>query len=54
MSLYAVALMFPFTGTKGPSPNHEKQPQTVVALRRFHFTITALTVDRGNSSMAEI
>ena len=26
MSLYAVALRFPFTGTKGPSTNHEKQP----------------------------
>ena len=24
MSLYAVALRFPFTGTKGPSPNNEK------------------------------
>ena len=24
MSLYAVALRFPFTGTRGPSPNHEK------------------------------
>ena len=29
MSLYAVALIFPFTGTKGPSPNQEKQPQTI-------------------------
>jgi hypothetical protein len=29
MSLYVVALTFPFTGTKGPSPNHEKQPQTI-------------------------
>ena len=29
MSLYAVALRFSFTGTKGPSPNHEKQPQTI-------------------------
>jgi hypothetical protein len=26
MSLYDVALRFPFTGNKGPSPNHEKQP----------------------------
>jgi hypothetical protein len=25
-----VALRFPFTGTKGPSPNHEKQPQTII------------------------
>jgi hypothetical protein len=30
MSLFAVALTFPFTGTKGPSPNHEKQPQTII------------------------
>jgi hypothetical protein len=30
MSLYAVALRFPFIGTKGPSPNHEKQPQTII------------------------
>ena len=30
MSLYAVALRFPFAGTKGPSTNHEKQPQTIV------------------------
>jgi hypothetical protein len=75
--LYAVALRFPLTGTKGPSPNHEKQPQTiippfcmlhasgflyglplrswaVVAHRCFHFTITALIVDRGSSSRAEI
>jgi hypothetical protein len=27
MSLYAVSLRFPFTGTKGPSPDHEKQPR---------------------------
>ena len=30
MLLCAVALIFPFTGTKGPSPNHEKQPQTII------------------------
>ena len=29
MSLYAVALIFPFNGTKGPSLNHEKRPQTI-------------------------
>jgi hypothetical protein len=29
MSLYAVALKFPFTGTKGPIPNHDKQPQAI-------------------------
>ena len=28
--LYAVALTFPFTGTKGPNPNREKQPQTII------------------------
>ena len=27
---YAVALRFPFTGTKGPSPNHGKQPQNII------------------------
>ena len=30
MSLFAVALRFPFTGSKGPSPNHEKQSQTII------------------------
>ena len=30
MSLYGEALRFPFTGTKGPSPNHEKEPQTII------------------------
>ena len=30
MSLYAVALRFPFTGTKGQCPNHEKQTQTII------------------------
>ena len=30
MSLYAVTLRFPFTGTKGSSLNHEKQPQTII------------------------
>jgi hypothetical protein len=30
MSVYPVALRFPFTGTKRPSPNHEKQPQTMI------------------------
>ena len=28
LSLYAVALRCPFT--EGPSPNHEKQPQTII------------------------
>ena len=30
MSLYDVVLRFHFTGTKGPSPNNEKQPQTII------------------------
>ena len=30
MSLYAVALRFPFAGTWGPHQNHEKQPQTII------------------------
>ena len=30
MSLYTVVLRFPFTGTKRPSPNHEKQPQIII------------------------
>jgi len=30
MSLYAVALIFHFTGSKGSSLNHEKQPQTII------------------------
>ena len=25
-----VVLRFPFTGTEGPSPNHEKQPQAII------------------------
>jgi valyl-tRNA synthetase len=30
MSLYAVSLRFPFTGTKEPNPNNEKQPETII------------------------
>ena len=30
MSLYAAALRFHFTGMKGSSLNHEKQPQTII------------------------
>ena len=30
MSLYAVALRFPFTQTKSPSLNHGKQPQSII------------------------
>uniref|UniRef100_A0A4W5PBT2 HIVEP zinc finger 2b n=1 Tax=Hucho hucho TaxID=62062 RepID=A0A4W5PBT2_9TELE len=29
-SLRITSEEFPFTGTKGPSPNHEKQPQTII------------------------
>uniref|UniRef100_A0A4W5K0L6 Uncharacterized protein n=1 Tax=Hucho hucho TaxID=62062 RepID=A0A4W5K0L6_9TELE len=31
---------FPFTGTKGPSPNHEKQPQTIIC-HPPNFTVGA-------------
>ena len=31
MSLYAVELIFPFTGTKEPKPNNEKQNQTAIS-----------------------
>ena len=41
MSLYAVALRFPFTRTKGPSPNHEKQPQTIIPPEP-NFTVCAM------------
>ena len=34
MSLHAVALIFPFTGTKRPSPNHEKQPRPLFLLHQ--------------------
>jgi hypothetical protein len=27
---YAVVLRYLFTGIKGPSPNHEKRPQTII------------------------
>jgi hypothetical protein len=30
MSFCAVAGIFPFTGTKGLSQNHEKQPQIII------------------------
>ena len=35
MSLYVVALRFPFTGTNEPSPKHQKQPQTIIILYVF-------------------
>ena len=30
MLLYAVALRFPFTGTKRSCPSHQKQPETII------------------------
>ena len=47
MSLYAVALRFPFTGTKGPSSNHEKQPQTII-----HSLQLALCIRPGSVLLA--
>ena len=41
MSLYALALRIPITGTKGPSPNHEKQPQTIIPLPP-NFTVSTM------------
>jgi hypothetical protein len=35
LSLYSVALRFPFTGTKGHSLNHEKQPHTIIPPPNF-------------------
>uniref|UniRef100_A0A4W5LEJ2 Uncharacterized protein n=1 Tax=Hucho hucho TaxID=62062 RepID=A0A4W5LEJ2_9TELE len=35
MSLYAIALRFPFTENKGPNPNHEKHPQTIIPPPNF-------------------
>jgi hypothetical protein len=37
ISLYAVAFRFPFTGTKVPSKNHEKQPPT--KLYSWHYAL---------------
>ena len=45
MSLYAVALRFPFTGIKGPSPNHEKQPQTIIH-HPPNFTVGTMHLSR--------
>ena len=44
MLLYAVALRFTFTGTKGPSPNNENQTQTINSysttnLYSWHYTV---------------
>ena len=41
MSLYAVALIFPFTGTKGPSPHRETAPDhysSSTKLYSWHYT----------------
>jgi hypothetical protein len=45
MSLYAAALRFPFSANKGPSPNHEKQSQTIIPLPP-NFTIETMHLDR--------
>ena len=45
MSLSAVALRFPFTETKGHSPNHEKQPQTIIPSPP-NFTVGTMHWDR--------
>uniref|UniRef100_A0A4W5PB89 N-terminal EF-hand calcium binding protein 2 n=1 Tax=Hucho hucho TaxID=62062 RepID=A0A4W5PB89_9TELE len=45
MSLYAVALRFPFTATKGLSPNHEKQSQTIIPPPP-NFTVGTMHLDR--------
>ena len=50
MSLYAVALRFPFTGTKGPSPNHETSPRPLFLL---HQTLQlALCIEAGSVLLA--
>ena len=45
MSLYAVALRFPFTGTKGSSPTHGKQPQTIIP-PPLNYTIGTMNCGR--------
>ena len=39
MSLYGVALRFPFTGSEGLDPNHEKQSQTIIPPPLPNFTV---------------
>jgi hypothetical protein len=52
MSVYPVALRFPFTGTKRPSPNHEKQPQTMIII---HQTLQlALCIGAGSVLLASV
>ena len=41
MSWYAVTLMLCFTGTEGPSPNPEKQPQPIIP-HTPNFTVVAM------------
>jgi hypothetical protein len=51
MSLYVVVLIFPFTGTKSPIPNHEKQPETIIPLPP-NFTVGTIHSGRGRSPIA--
>ena len=48
ISLYAVKLRFPFIGTKGPSPNHEKQSQTIIP-HPPNFTVSTMHWGRQRS-----
>ena len=49
MSLYAVALRFPLTGTKGPSLNHENSPRPLF----IHQTLQlVLCIGAGNVFVA--
>jgi hypothetical protein len=50
MSLYAVALRFPFTGTKGPNLNHEKQLQPL--FHHHHTLQLALCIGAGTVFLA--
>ena len=60
MSLYAVALRFPFTGTKGPSSNHEKQPQTRIPPppnftdRTMHWRMVVFSWHPPNTDFCEL
>ena len=46
---YALALIFPFTGTKRPSLKHEKQPQIIIPLPAT-FTVVSMRGGRQRSS----
>ena len=50
MSLCAVVLRFPFTGTKGPSPNHENSPRPLILL---HQTLQLALCIRAGSNLLE-